>query len=75
MKTDSGYINFWQKNRPKFTDMEMAIMEGGHSLEKSQPEKYSFIKSLQEPTLGHVRRNGNGVRTIGLLRDSERRIK
>lgn len=75
MKTDSGYINFWRKSRPQFSEMEIALMEGGQSLEEPKPEKYSFIKSLKEPTLGHVRRNGNGVRTIGLLRDSERRIK
>ena len=45
--------NFWRiKPQPepqKFTDMELALMEGGHSL---PDPKYTFIKSLKEPTLG-----------------------
>lgn len=44
--TDLGYINFWGKQKPKFSAMELALMEGGHSLEK--PEKFSFLKSIKE---------------------------
>lgn len=44
---DSVYINFWGKQKPEFTAMEVALMEGGHSLEK--PATMSFIKSLSKP--------------------------
>ena len=44
---DSVYFNFWGKQHPKFTEMEIALMEGGHSLEK--PAHMSFIKSLSKP--------------------------
>ena len=58
----NGYYNFWKvkKELPKFSEMELALMEGGHSIEKPKKETYSFIKSLssKEPTLGPVDRNG-----------------
>lgn len=41
---DTGYINFWGKQKPKFTEMEIALMEGGHCLAK--PATMEFIKSL-----------------------------
>lgn len=45
MNIDSVYFNFWGKQKTKFTEMEMALMEGGHSL--SEPVgKMDFIKSL-----------------------------
>ena len=43
---DSVYINFWGREKPKFTDMELALMEGGHSLQKDN--KFSFLKSIKE---------------------------
>jgi hypothetical protein len=50
MKTDinSVYVNFWGKDKPKFTELELAIMEGGHSLESKPivPSKLQFIKDL-----------------------------
>ena len=53
------YINFWRKPKetPKFTDMELALMEGGHSLEEPK-NTYSFIKELTKPTLGPLVVNG-----------------
>ena len=42
---DSIYHNFWGKPKPQFTDMEMAAMEGGHSLEELATQ-FNFIKSL-----------------------------
>jgi hypothetical protein len=58
MKTEIP--DYWLKTKvaPQFTDLEIAAMEGGHSIEKEKKETYSFIKSLKEPTLGHVSRNG-----------------
>lgn len=45
MNIDNIYVNFWGKQKPKFTEMEIALMEGGHSL--SEPAgKMEFIKSL-----------------------------
>lgn len=50
--TESGYISFW-KSKPvtqetvKFTEMQLALMEGGHSLEETKVEKFSFLKSLK----------------------------
>ena len=59
MDNSTGYYNFWGSNKPpleepKFTELEIALMEGGHSLEEPKKETYSFIKSLtsKEPTLG-----------------------
>lgn len=46
MTTASGYHNFWGKQKPEFTAMEIALMEGGHSLQLT--EKYSFLKSIKE---------------------------
>ena len=43
---DSGYVNFWGKPKPQFTDMEMAAMEGGHSIEEPTKPQFDFIKSL-----------------------------
>lgn len=54
----NGYYNFWKikKEQPKFSEMEIALMEGGHSIEKPKKETYSFIKSLasKEPTLDTI---------------------
>ena len=52
MDNDCGYISFWKKkiiteSKPEFTEMELAVMEGGHSIEELKVEKFSFIKSLQ----------------------------
>lgn len=46
--------NYWkvEKVKPAFTEMELALMEGGQSLEQPKKETYSFLKSLKEPTLG-----------------------
>lgn len=43
MSIDDVYFNFWGKPQRKFTEMELALMEGGHSLEEP---KYEFIKTL-----------------------------
>jgi hypothetical protein len=56
---ESEYYNFWKVKpviqKPMFTDMELALMEGGQSLEETKKETYSFIKSIsKEPTLGPV---------------------
>ena len=54
---DCGYISFWKKKEtpvqelPKFTEMQLALMEGGHSLEEKKVEKFSFLKSLEQNTL------------------------
>ena len=46
---DAIYPNYWKiKKQPEFTEMELAIMEGGGSLEKEP--KLPFIKSLTEKT-------------------------
>jgi hypothetical protein len=44
----AGYINLWGiTEKPQFSDMEMALMQGGHSIEtEPKPEKYSFIKLI-----------------------------
>lgn len=59
---DSVYINFWGKQKPKFTELELAIMEGGHSLgsehEKTnsntgdKPIRMQFIAGLHSKPLG-----------------------
>lgn len=46
MKTNNGYVNFWGKTLPEFTEMELALMEGGHCLTQPVEVKMSFIKSL-----------------------------
>jgi hypothetical protein len=54
---DSVYINYWGsknpvvENKTKFTEMELALMEGGHSLDNPKLEKFSFIKSLEKKHL------------------------
>lgn len=45
MKIDDVYYNFWGKQRPKFTEMELALMEGGHSLENSNEKTNSSINN------------------------------
>ncbi len=46
MKVDDIYINFWGKPKKEFTEMEIALMEGGHSLQKES--KFTFLKSITE---------------------------
>ena len=53
-KMNVGYVNLWGKTKleevkaePEFTDMEVALMEGGHSLET--PKKFSFLRELELP--------------------------
>ena len=46
MTIDKIYHNFWGKPKPEFTDMEMAAMEGGHSIEEPATPQFGFIKSL-----------------------------
>lgn len=43
------YINFWDKPKveSQFTEMELALMEGGHSLET--PKQFSFLRELTLP--------------------------
>lgn len=46
---DDIYVHFWSKPRPKFTEMELALMEGGHSLKQAAAEeKFNFLKQLTE---------------------------
>lgn len=60
MKTiDDIYVNFWGKPAPKFSDMDIALMEGGHSLEKE--EKFSFLKSINEVKFGGQDVEGNAL--------------
>ena len=60
---DDIYYNFWGKQKPKFTEMELALMEGGHSLEKdnektnsntssSNTGRMQFIAGLHSKSLG-----------------------
>ena len=50
---NSGYKNLWQLKEPKveetvkFTEMQLALMEGGHSLEEVKIEKFAFLKTLK----------------------------
>lgn len=46
---DGVYINFWGREKPKFSDMELALMEGGHSLQNDT--KFSFLKLIKETTV------------------------
>lgn len=49
MKTiDDIYVNYWCKSKPAFTELEIALMEGGHSLEKEDKPALGFIKSLTQ---------------------------
>jgi hypothetical protein len=43
---DVGYINLWGKPKPEFTEMELALMEGGHSVSEPAKPHLEFIKSL-----------------------------
>lgn len=49
----NGYYNFWSVTKPvvvetaKFTELEIALMEGGHNLEETKIELYPFIKMLK----------------------------
>lgn len=51
--TELGYKNYWGikepkvEEQPKFTDMQVALMEGGHSLEELETEKFMFLKTLK----------------------------
>jgi hypothetical protein len=57
--------NFWGIKKQKFTEMELALMEGGQSLpEKVKESNYTFIKGL--PTLGPLDATEKGVRAIEL---------
>ena len=60
---DDIYINYWGKQKPKFTEMELALMEGGHSLESNNEKTNSntssnttgrmqFIAGLYSESLG-----------------------
>jgi hypothetical protein len=54
---DDIYIHFWNKPKPKFTELELALMEGGHSLDKeNKPSKMQFIRELSENKNGHTDR-------------------
>jgi len=49
---DNGYINYWKKkpvveSAPSFTEMQIALMEGGHSMEEKKVEQFAFLKSLK----------------------------
>lgn len=46
MRIDNVYINFWGKPKPQFTEMELALMEGGHSVTEPPKPHLEFIKSL-----------------------------
>ncbi len=49
MKIDDVYINFWGKPPREFSEMEIALMEGGHSLTQEEArQKFSFLKQLTE---------------------------
>lgn len=50
MKIDDVYYNFWGKPKQVFTDMELALMEGGHSLEVE--EKFTFLKTIESIHVG-----------------------
>lgn len=59
---DDIYFNFWGKQKPKFTELEIAVMEGGHSLESdnektnssigNKPSRMQFIAGLHSQSLG-----------------------
>lgn len=60
---DDVYVNFWGKQKPKFTEYELALMEGGHSLEEyhektnsstngSNVVRMQFIAGLHSKSLG-----------------------
>jgi len=61
-KLGEGYGNYWAKPKRKFTEMEIALMEGGHSLRSDNEEtinsssssagRMQFIKGLHSKPLG-----------------------
>jgi hypothetical protein len=63
---NSDTPSFWGiKKQSRFTEMELALMAGGHSLpEKPKEVNYTFIKEL--PTLGPFVATEKGVRAIEL---------
>ena len=51
-----GYVSFWKRKpvietKPVFTEMQIALMEGGHSLEEKKVDKFPFLKELKQITL------------------------
>jgi hypothetical protein len=46
MSIDTYYVNHWGKPKPEFTEMELALMEGGHSVSEPAKPHLEFIKSL-----------------------------
>lgn len=70
MSIDEVYVNFWGKPKAKFTEMELAIMEGGNSLEEyyektsnssnsSNAGRMQFIKGLDSSKMGRQSKPGN----------------
>ena len=49
MNIDDIYVSYWAKPAPKFSEMELALMEGGHSLEEEK--KFSFLQELNNQNL------------------------
>ena len=66
---DDIYHNFWGKQKPKFTSMELALMEGGHCLETSNEKtnntsgnntnRMQFIAELHSKSMGRQSSKGN----------------
>ena len=64
---DSVYHNFWGKSKPKFTELELAAMEGGHSLEETS--SMPFLKelmleakvSVRDQVLADVKKHGGST--------------
>lgn len=52
MSINEVYINYWGKPKPEFTEYQLALMEGGHSIEL--PAKYTFLKTLAETSKNTV---------------------
>lgn len=52
MPAQTNIPSFWGfKPKPEFSEMELALMQGGHSLEpEEKPEKYTFIKFISNDT-------------------------
>lgn len=68
MNIDSEYVNHWGKPKPKFTEQELAVMEGGHSLEETS-SSMSFLKeiiteakvSVKDQILADIKKQGGNV--------------
>lgn len=66
---NAGYINRWGKPKPKFTDMEMAAMEGGHSIEEPAKPQMEFLKELlteakvpvKDQILADIKKQGGNI--------------